>query len=111
MSWIRCYQNLARQKKLFRPRQDQDPVTLSNSDNFDIVSVKSQNLYKRNPGQAAGSTASKPGKTASSMTRERESSGGGSWTWFFMKFVIFGLMLTGGYVGYTIYRTRQRDRF
>ena len=80
------------------------------SDNFDIVSVKSQNLYKRNPGQAAGSTASKPGKTASSMTRERESSGG-SWTWFFMKFVIFGLMLTGGYVGYTIYRTRQRDRF
>lgn len=79
------------------------------SDNFDIVSVKALNLYKRNPGQAApASGATKPGKTASSMTRERE---GGSWTWFLMKFVLFGLALTGAYVGFTIYRTKQRDRF
>lgn len=70
--------------------------------------MKALNLYKRNPGQAAGSGATKPGKTASHMTREKE---GGSWTWFLMKFVLFGLALTGGYVGYTIYRTRQRDRF
>jgi Legume-like lectin family len=76
------------------------------SDNFDIVSVKSQNLYKRNPGQASANT--KPGKSASSMTRETES---GSWTWFLVKFVLFGLALTGAYVGFTIYRTRQRDRF
>ena len=78
------------------------------SDNFDIVSVKAQNLYKRNPGQAAGAGATKPGKTASSMSRDRE---GGSWAWFLMKFVLFGLALTGAYVGFTIYRTKQRDRF
>jgi mannose-binding lectin 2 len=52
------------------------------------------------------------GKTASSMTREKQgSSSGGSWTWFLVKFVLFGLALTGAYVGFTVYRTRQRDRF
>lgn len=78
------------------------------SDNFDIISVKAQNLYKRNPGQAPASGNTKPGKTASSTTRQKES---GSWTWFLVKFVLFGLALTGAYVGYTVYRTRQRDRF
>jgi mannose-binding lectin 2 len=43
------------------------------------------------------------------MTREKSS--GGGWTWFLMKFVLFGLALTGAYVGYTVYRTKQRDRF
>lgn len=42
------------------------------------------------------------------MSRDRE---GGSWTWFLMKFILFGLALTGAYVGFTIYRTKQRDRF
>jgi mannose-binding lectin 2 len=79
------------------------------SDNFDIVSVKALNLYKRNPGQQPSSGNTKPSKAASSMTREKES--GGSWTWFLMKFVLFGLVLTGAYVGFTIYRTKQRDRF
>lgn len=44
------------------------------------------------------------------MTREKSSSGG-SWTWFLVKFVLFGLALTGAYVGFTVYRTKQRDRF
>lgn len=80
------------------------------SDNHDIVWVRSQNLYMKNPGGAANAAkgGNKGQKTASSMVRPQSS---GSWTWFFMKFVLFGLALTGGYVGYTIYRTRQRDRF
>jgi mannose-binding lectin 2 len=77
------------------------------SDNFDIVSVKSLNLYKRNPGQKASTSSQTAGKVASSMTRES----GGSWTWFLVKFVLFGMAVTGAYVGYTAYRTRQRDRF
>jgi mannose-binding lectin 2 len=47
-------------------------------------------------------------KSGSSMEKEQR---GGSWTWFLMKFVLFGLALTGGYVGFTVYRARQRDRF
>lgn len=84
------------------------------TDNHDIVTVRSHNLYKKNPGgaqQPAKTGGKTGGKTASSMTRERSSSSGGSWTWFFMKFVIFGLALTGAYVGFTVYRARQRDRF
>jgi len=82
------------------------------SDNHDIISVKSQNLYKKNAGaNTAGSSASAPKsagvKSGSSMTKEKE----GSWTWTFVKFVLFGLALTGTYVGYTVYRARQRDRF
>jgi mannose-binding lectin 2 len=80
------------------------------SDNHDIVSVKAINLYKKNPGAPSSSSSGAGGKTASSMSRERESEGG-SWTWFLMKFVLFGLALTGAYVGFTVYRTRQRDRF
>jgi mannose-binding lectin 2 len=78
------------------------------SDNFDIVSVKSLNLYKRNPGQKASSSTQSAGKMASSMTREKS---GGSWTWFFFKFLMFGAVLAGAYTGFTIYRTKQRDRF
>ena len=78
------------------------------TDNHDIINVKSLNLYKKNPGGKPASGASSGSKSASSMTREKSS---GSWTWFFVKFVLFGLALTGGYVGFTVYRARQRDRF
>ncbi|KAH8724262.1 concanavalin A-like lectin/glucanase domain-containing protein [Phaeosphaeriaceae sp. PMI808] len=79
------------------------------SDNHDIISVKSHNLYKKNPGSdTKPASPSTSGKTTSYMVREKS---GGSWTWFFMKFILFGLALTGGYIGYTIYRTKQRDRF
>jgi mannose-binding lectin 2 len=79
------------------------------SDNHDIISVKSHNLYKKNPGAASTNPGSTGAKKASSMTRERQSKG--SWTWFLVKFVLFGVALTGAYVGYTVYRTKQRDRF
>lgn len=82
-------------------------------DNHDIISVRSQNLYMKNPNGATKPSTGKGntsgGKAGSFATRDRESSG--SWTWFFMKFIFFGLALTGAYVGFTIYRTRQRDRF
>ena len=78
------------------------------SDNHDILWVKSTNLYKKHPGAMPSSDSSGAKKTASSMSRQRES---GSWTWTFVKFVLFGLALTGAYVGFTVYRARQRDRF
>ncbi len=82
------------------------------SDNHDIMSVRSNNLYKLNQKPAQGGKPQLPnaqgGKAASYMVKEKSS---GSWTWFFMKFVLFGLALTGAYVGFTVYRTKQRDRF
>ncbi|KAF2686246.1 vesicular integral-membrane protein VIP36 precursor [Lentithecium fluviatile CBS 122367] len=78
-------------------------------DNHDIISVKTQNLYMRPGAGSSGST----GKTASSTTfgKNKDAAGGGSWMWFFLKFVFFGLAVTGAYVGFTVYRARQRDRF
>ncbi|KAJ4363503.1 hypothetical protein N0V83_009798 [Neocucurbitaria cava] len=78
------------------------------SDNHDIINVRSQNLYKKNPGGKPSGASAAGGKAGSSMVRPKSS---GSWTWFFVKFVLFGLALTGAYVGFTVYRTRQRDRF
>ncbi|KAF2270214.1 vesicular integral-membrane protein VIP36 precursor [Lojkania enalia] len=78
------------------------------SDNHDIITVKTLNLYQHNTGSNAGAAVKGAAGSTSSFTPKKE---GGSWTWFFMKFVLFGLALTGAYVGFTIYRTRQRDRF
>ncbi|KAF2180817.1 vesicular integral-membrane protein VIP36 precursor [Zopfia rhizophila CBS 207.26] len=74
------------------------------SDNHDIVSVKTLNLYKHNTGTNAANAASSPGKGGAYKPKKE----GGSWSWFFVKFVIFGLVLTGAYVGFTAYRTKQR---
>jgi lectin, mannose-binding 2 len=75
------------------------------SDNHDIISVRTQNLYRHNTGSnAAGASA--PKNTASFAKIKTE---GGSWSWFFVKFILFGVALVGAYVGFTVYRTRQRN--
>jgi mannose-binding lectin 2 len=88
------------------------------SDNHDIVSVQTKNLYDAaTRGQSrkaadqrlkdrAQSKKDKYGKTTSSS-----SSGGGflSWIWFFTKTIlVLGSLGGAGYVGYTAYRSRQR---
>ncbi|KAI1090888.1 concanavalin A-like lectin/glucanase domain-containing protein [Rostrohypoxylon terebratum] len=72
------------------------------SDNHDIISIDAKNLYM------TGGTASKPtpGKGSAKPAQQPES--GGSWTWFFFKFIIFGLVVGGAYVGYTAYRANQK---
>lgn len=74
-------------------------------DNHDIISVRTQNLYVKPTTDGGKKTGSST--TAAKMAGEKS----GSWTWFFLKFVFFGLAITGAYVGFTIYRARQRDRF
>jgi mannose-binding lectin 2 len=80
------------------------------SDNHDIIKVETKNLYS--PSGAAGTpkdyskNAYKPNQYA-----KKEGSSGG-WGWFLLKFVLFGLVVTGGYVGFTVFRAnRRRDRF
>ena len=79
------------------------------SDNFDIIRLETRNLY------ATGSNTPPSGKTTNqrgkSNTHSKSPSSGGSWTWFFLKFVLFGLAVAGSYVGYTMWRAHKRDRF
>ncbi|KAF2481365.1 legume-like lectin family-domain-containing protein [Neohortaea acidophila] len=77
------------------------------SDNHDIISVTTKNLYSAG-GSGAGSSDSRR-KSRGRGGAQSKSSGG--WGWFFFRFVIFGLLVAGAWIGYTAYRARQRDRF
>jgi mannose-binding lectin 2 len=85
------------------------------SDNHDIVKVETKNLYS--PSGAAGKSkdysksAFKPNPGTGNLGSGNKSQGAG-WGWFMLKFVLFGLALTGAYVGFTVYRAnKRRDRF
>lgn len=74
------------------------------SDNHDLISVSTKNLYSAPTGNRAGKTY------PTGSNRKKSKSGG--WGWFFFKFVLFGLVVTGAYVGFTVYRTNsRRSRF
>ncbi|KAI4130228.1 MAG: hypothetical protein LQ338_001843 [Usnochroma carphineum] len=85
------------------------------SDNHDIISVETKNKYvnKAYSEQAAGgSTTDAGGKGrgggGSQFRQEKER---GSWKWFFFKVFVFGGVVVGGYVGWTMWRANQRGRF
>jgi mannose-binding lectin 2 len=77
------------------------------SDNHDIISVNTKNLYDTKGRQ---DTMNKPGSGAS-RGKDRKvkiTKNKGSWTWFFFKLFLFAGVLCGGYFGYTAWRTQQR---
>lgn len=77
------------------------------SDNHDLISVTTKNLYDT---KGRDSTMSKPGpggKIASTGGKVKAPKEGGSWTWFLFKIVLFFAVCGGGYVGYTAWRTQK----
>lgn len=78
------------------------------SDNHDLISVSTRNLYDT---KGRDSTNSKPGpggKIASTGAgKVKAPKEGGSWTWFFFKIFMFFAVCGGGYVGYTAWRTQK----
>ena len=87
------------------------------SDNHDIISVQTKNLYSTSgqaPGAAGRADAKKQGgkgKNKGKGRPKKPKAEGGSWLWTFTKFILFGMTVAGAYVGYTAYRARRRDRF
>jgi len=78
------------------------------SDKHDIITVETRNLYSPSGRTgAAGSKEYSRGKGRPSKAQE----GGVGWFWWFVRFFLFGIVVAGAYVGYTVYRARQRDRF
>lgn len=76
------------------------------SDNFDIVSVDTKNMYSTGATGAGGKVKeTTKGKVNSKVSREGE----GSWSWFFLKIVLFLVVCAGGYVGFTMYRSNKRS--
>jgi len=66
------------------------------SDNHDIISVQTKNLYSASRIQATAVPKGKYGKS--------DKAKGGSWLWFFTKIILFGLVAGGAYVGYMAWR-------
>ncbi|KAK4546555.1 hypothetical protein LTR36_001772 [Oleoguttula mirabilis] len=85
------------------------------SDNHEIIKVETKNLYSptgqtSKPG-AAGSKDYSRNKGRPSKAKMQKQKKSGGWFWFFMKFVVAALVVAGAYVGFTVYRTRNRERF
>lgn len=82
------------------------------SDNHDIVSLKTQNLYSISGSPPPTNRGPSSGNRDRSNTKKQDSksssSGGGSWLWFLFKVVLFFAVVAGGYVGWTAYRAKQR---
>ena len=79
------------------------------TDKYDIISVSSHNLYIRQselpPGMGTPNKPVKPSSTPYNPGGDKER---GSWRWFFLKIVLFGVAVMGSYVGWTMYRTSKR---
>lgn len=77
------------------------------SDSHDIISVETRNLYSANMPSRPASTGATRGRGRTSNIPPKQ---GGSWTWFFIKIVLFSLVAAGGYIGYTAYRTGKMGK-
>ena len=82
------------------------------SDNHDIISVKTQNLHIRTDmPKSKDGAAAKPAKPEAQPYNPGGEKERGGWRWFILKIVLFGIVVVGGYVGWTVYRTNKRTRF
>ncbi len=82
------------------------------SDNHDIISVTTTNRYAtRQYTEGQKQEANKPGRNKGKgySTSSGQPSGSGGWSWFFLKIVIFLIVVVGGYVGWTMYRSSNRS--
>jgi mannose-binding lectin 2 len=75
------------------------------SDNHDIISIQSRNLYSAS-GSVKGASGS--GRTKKGARKGKKAPSGGSWAWFFMKVFLLMALVGGGYVGYTAWRANKR---
>ena len=81
------------------------------SDNFDIVTVDTKNLYNAaasNRGPQGGPSGRGPSSNAFKGSKKQSS---GGWGWFLFKLIIFVGVAGGGYVGYNAYRTKKRKEY
>ncbi|KAH0596161.1 hypothetical protein MHUMG1_06022 [Metarhizium humberi] len=74
------------------------------SDNHDIISVSTKNLYN-----SPGSTTNQAGANKGRPIQSHVVKEGSSWTWFFTKIILLFVAVGGVYVGYTAYRAKSKS--
>ncbi|RAL17732.1 legume-like lectin family protein [Aspergillus homomorphus CBS 101889] len=108
-TWIQCFELNAQDHNIAIPSVAYlgfSAETGELSDNFDIISVKSQNLYS--VGGNAGGKGGLPRARGQDSAKVKRSKKKGSWGWFLFKVVLFLAAVVGAYVGWTAYRSKQR---
>lgn len=75
------------------------------SDNHDIISVNTRNLYNTNPGKS--DNAQKPVGREGIFDGRKEPVPPTGWVWFFFKIFICLAVISGCYVAWTAWRTHQ----
>lgn len=74
------------------------------SDNFDIISVETRNLY-----DPQGPSAGRGANHGTRLTPSQPKKSGG-WGWFFFKIIFFIMLIGGGYVGWTKYKANAKNQ-
>lgn len=77
------------------------------SDNFDIINVQTKNLYQ--PGPSANQRVRQEQNRQKSQPLKADGGGSSSWGWFFLKVVLFLLVVAGAYAGFTFWRSSRRS--
>ncbi|KAL2004285.1 hypothetical protein VTN02DRAFT_4010 [Thermoascus thermophilus] len=118
-SWTNCFTLTAPEYNIAIPSVAYLGISAETgelSDNHDIISVTTNNLYSVSGGNTRGSgsgvgsntnTQSDKGRTNKAGTTSPKESGG--WVWLFFKVILFFAAIAGGYIGWTIYRANQRS--
>lgn len=75
------------------------------SDNHDIISVSTKNLYN----SPVTSSNNRAGASKGRNVKSHAVKEGGTWAMFFAKIFLFIMVLGGGYVGYTAYRAKSKS--
>ena len=80
------------------------------SDNFDLISVETNNLYATTVEAGKPNIQSTKGSSKKARTSSKGSSG---WGWTFVKVMLFFAVCGGGYATWTAYRTstKRSSRF
>ncbi|KAF2862459.1 vesicular integral-membrane protein VIP36 precursor [Piedraia hortae CBS 480.64] len=80
------------------------------SDRHEIIEVETKNLYSPS-GQTERDVGGGRGHSKDKGAKYSSGSGKGGWLGTIFRFLLFGIVLVGAYIGWTAYRTRRRDRF
>lgn len=80
------------------------------SDNHDIISVESRNLYNSQQySESLRKDHKSGGKQKGKGYDPNRDQRSGGWRWFLIKVVLFLVVVGGSYVGYTVYRSSKRS--
>lgn len=110
-SWIECFKLDAEKTNIAIPSVAYLGLSAETgelSDNHDIISLKTQNLYSIGGPAGPSRGSSSAAKDKGHVKTSKKESGGGGWGWFLVKIVLFFLAIAGAYMGWTAYRAKQR---